>query len=75
MLRETARVLGLRRLIVPVPLLSPPLSSYWLTLMTPVPYKVGAALVEGLKCEPWCRTTMPAVLPAVHSNALCRERA
>ena len=51
MLRETARVLGLRRLIVPVPLLSPRLSSYWLTLMTPVPYKVGAALVEGLKSE------------------------
>lgn len=51
MMRESARVLGLRRLIVPVPLLSPRLSSYWLTLVTPVPYRVGAALVEGLKSE------------------------
>ena len=51
MLTQTAQVMGLRRWIFPVPLLSPRLSSYWLTLLTPVPYKVGAALVEGLKSE------------------------
>jgi uncharacterized protein YbjT (DUF2867 family) len=51
MLTQTAEVMGLRRWIFPVPLLSPRLSSYWLTLLTPVPYKVGAALVEGLKSE------------------------
>nr|WP_321464749.1 SDR family oxidoreductase [uncultured Desulfobulbus sp.] len=30
-------------------MLSPKLSSYWLALVTPVPYRVGFALVEGLK--------------------------
>lgn len=51
MLQQTTTVMGLRRWILPVPFLSPRLSSYWLTLVTPVPYKVGAALVEGLKSE------------------------
>jgi uncharacterized protein YbjT (DUF2867 family) len=49
MLRQTAATMGLRRLILPVPLLSPKLSSYWLALVTPVPFRIGAALVEGLK--------------------------
>jgi len=51
MLHQTAKVMGLRRFILPMPFLSPRLSSYWLTLVTPVPYRVGAALVEGLKSE------------------------
>ena len=51
MLRQTAATMGLKRLILPVPLLSPKLSSYWLTLLTPVPFRVSAALVEGLKSE------------------------
>ncbi|MGD9948705.1 MAG: SDR family oxidoreductase [Desulfobulbus sp.] len=49
MLKQTAQTMGLRRLILPVPLLSPKLSSYWLALVTPVPYRIGSALVEGLK--------------------------
>ena len=51
MLRQTAEASGLRRWIVPVPFLSPRLSSYWLALVTPVPYRIGAALVEGLRSE------------------------
>lgn len=51
MLHQTAEAMGLRRWILPVPLLSPRLSSYWLTLLTPVPFRIGAALVEGLKSE------------------------
>jgi uncharacterized protein YbjT (DUF2867 family) len=51
MLLGTAKVMGLRRFIIPVPVLSPRLSSYWLILCTPVPYKMAAALVEGLKSE------------------------
>ena len=77
MLRQTARVLGLRRLIVPVPLLSPRLSSYWLTLMTPVPYKVGAALVEGLKSETLvqndhARRYFPEITPAPFDESVRR---
>ncbi|MBM3311542.1 MAG: SDR family oxidoreductase, partial [Candidatus Aminicenantes bacterium] len=51
MLLGAARVMGLRRHIIPVPLLSPRLSSYWLILMTPVPFVIAKALVEGLKSE------------------------
>lgn len=51
MLRQTAEMSKLRRWIFPVPFLSPRLSSYWLALVTPVPYRIGAALVEGLKSE------------------------
>lgn len=46
-----AKAAGLRRTLLPVPFFSPKLSSYWLTLMTPVPYSVASALVEGLKSE------------------------
>ncbi len=51
MLLGAARVMGLKRRLIPVPLLTPRLSSYWLLLMTPVPYRVARALVDGLKSE------------------------
>jgi uncharacterized protein YbjT (DUF2867 family) len=46
-----ANAVGLKRTLLPVPFFSPKLSSYWLTLMTPVPYSVASALIEGLKSE------------------------
>ena len=49
MMREYARLRGLRRLLVPVPLLTPHLSGLWLALVTPAQAHVGRALVEGLK--------------------------
>ena len=51
MLRQASELMSLRRLLLPVPLLSPQLSSYWLVLFTPIPYRLAAALVEGLKSE------------------------
>ena len=51
MMLQTADVIGLRRWILEVPVLTPRLSSYWLILFTTVPYKVAAALVEGLRSE------------------------
>lgn len=51
MMLQAADAMGLRRFIVPVPVLSPRLSSYWLILFTPVPYALAAALVDGLKSE------------------------
>ncbi|TVQ84458.1 MAG: DUF2867 domain-containing protein [Chromatiaceae bacterium] len=36
-------------LIIPVPLLSPRLSSYWLRLITAVPTNIARALIEGLR--------------------------
>lgn len=49
MMRLYARLRGLRRLLVPVPVLTPHLSGLWLALVTPAQARVGRALVEGLK--------------------------
>lgn len=51
MIEQTALVLGLKRYIIPVPFLSIGLSSYWLNIFTPVPFKIAKALIEGLKSE------------------------
>jgi len=51
MMVAAGRTMGLKRFIIPVPVLSPRLSSYWLVLITTVPFKMAAALVEGLKSE------------------------
>ena len=40
-----------RRIILPVPLLTPRLSSYWIHLVTPVPAALAQPLTEGL-CNP-----------------------
>ncbi|QVQ54262.1 SDR family oxidoreductase [Spiractinospora alimapuensis] len=50
MVRRYARIAGLRpRLIIPLPMLSPGLSSMWVGLVTPVPPKVARPLVESLR--------------------------
>jgi uncharacterized protein YbjT (DUF2867 family) len=50
MMQRYARVAGLRRrLIVPVPVLSPRLSSHWINLVTPVPKAIAQPLVESLR--------------------------
>lgn len=51
MMIQTAEVMGLKRYLIPVPVLTPRLSSYWLILMTPVPYAIASELIEGLKSE------------------------
>jgi uncharacterized protein YbjT (DUF2867 family) len=51
MLLRAAGVMGLKRTIIPVPLLSPRLSSYWLKLITPVPFPIAKALIQGMKSE------------------------
>jgi uncharacterized protein YbjT (DUF2867 family) len=49
MLREFAAVTGKRRVIIPVPVLTPRLSSYWLGLVTAVPAAVARPLIDGLR--------------------------
>ncbi len=52
MMRVYAEVAGLRRrLIIPVPVLSPKLSSHWIGLVTPLPTDVAKPLVDSLKHE------------------------
>jgi uncharacterized protein YbjT (DUF2867 family) len=48
---EYARQRGLRRLMIPVPVLSPRLSSLWLGLVTPVYARVGRKLIDGITHE------------------------
>jgi uncharacterized protein YbjT (DUF2867 family) len=46
---EYARQRGLRRVMIPVPVLTPYLSGLWLGLVTPIYARVGRELVEGLR--------------------------
>ena len=48
LMRQFGALVGRHPLIVPVPVLSPRLSSYWLNLVTAVPTNVARALIEGL---------------------------
>jgi uncharacterized protein YbjT (DUF2867 family) len=49
MMREFARLRGLHRVLLPVPVLTPYLSGLWLALVTPAQARVGRSLVEGLR--------------------------
>lgn len=43
-----AEIRGLKRYLIKVPVLTPGLSSLWLTLVTPAYYRVGRSLIESL---------------------------
>lgn len=49
MMRIYAEVNGLKRILIPVPVLSPTLSSHWVHWMTPIPASLARPLIEGLK--------------------------
>jgi hypothetical protein len=49
LMREYARLRGLRRVMVPVPVLTPRLSSLWLALVSPVYARVGRELIDGVR--------------------------
>jgi uncharacterized protein YbjT (DUF2867 family) len=48
-MREYAQQRGLRRYFIPVPVLTPKLSSLWLGLTTPVYARIGRKLIEGVR--------------------------
>jgi hypothetical protein len=53
-----------RRWIIPVPLLTPRLSSYWIHLVTPLSSRIARPLAEGLKNEVICReNTITTLVP------------
>jgi hypothetical protein len=55
MMQRYAAVAGLpRRLILPVPVLTPGLSSHWVGLVTPVPASIARPLTESLRHEVVC---------------------
>jgi uncharacterized protein YbjT (DUF2867 family) len=47
-MRRYGRLVGKRPFIIPVPVLTPWLSSYWLRLVTAVPTNIARALIDGL---------------------------
>ncbi|MHC4421857.1 MAG: SDR family oxidoreductase [Planctomycetota bacterium] len=49
LMREYARQRGLRRVMLPVPVLTPRLSSLWLGLVTPLYARVGRKLIDSIR--------------------------
>lgn len=75
-----AEVRGLRRWLIPVPVLTPRLSSYWVNLVTPIPAAIARPLIEGLRNEsvvhdPSARELFPEVRPADYRTAVERALA
>ena len=75
MMTGYARMRGLRRLLVPVPVLTPRLSSYWVHLVTPIPSTIARPLIEGLRNEVVVRdrraaTLFPDVRPMGYDEAV-----
>jgi uncharacterized protein YbjT (DUF2867 family) len=62
-MREMALGLGLRRrLVIPVPILTPRLSSLWIHLVTPLHSSIARPLAEGLKNRVVCRDNQATLL-------------
>jgi uncharacterized protein YbjT (DUF2867 family) len=76
MMRTYADLRGLRRLMIPVPVLTPRLSSYWVSLFSPVPSRIVRPLVDGLRNEVVVRDPGPAeafgIRPMPYVQALQR---
>lgn len=76
MMRAYARIRGLHRLMIPVPVLTPRLSSYWVSLISPVPAGIARPLIEGLRNEVIVRDPRPAAAfgfePLPYVEALAR---
>lgn len=75
MMTGYARLRGLRRWLVPVPILTPRLSSYWVHLVTPIPSSIARPLIEGLRNEVVVRDTralamFPDVRPVGYDAAV-----
>lgn len=61
-----------KRVIVPIPILTPRLSSYWIHIVTPVPSSIARPLAEGLKNPVICREdTIKKIIP--QDLLTCRE--
>lgn len=55
MMQILAEIIKKRRYVIPIPVLTPRLSSYWVNLVTDVPAALASPLIEGLKNEVICR--------------------
>lgn len=72
-----ARARGLKRLLIPVPVLTPRLSAYWVHWITPIHAGISSALIEGLHNDvvvtnDLARTLFPHVAPGDYASAIDR---
>ncbi len=77
MMKGYAKVRGLRRYLIPVPVLTPRLSAHWVHWMTPVPSGIIYPLIEGLRNEVVVRddaaqTLFPDIQPVGYETAVRR---
>jgi len=67
MMTGYAKVRGLKRLMIPVPVLTPRLSSHWVQWTTPIPASITRPLIEGLRNEVVVRDNLAKQLfPNIH---------
>jgi len=75
MMQTYASIRGLRRFIVPVPVLAPRIAGLWVGLVTPIPNSLAVPLIEGI-VEPVladtlrARTLMPQIVPRPYRDAV-----
>jgi len=72
-----AEARGLKRFLLPVPVLTPRLSSYWVHWVTPVPADIARPLIEGLRNEVIVRSDLahhlfPDIDPVDYQTAVRR---
>ncbi len=77
MIKGYARIRGIRRVLLPVPVLTPKLSSHWVHWTTPVPAVYARPLIEGLRSEVVVRSDrarqlFPSIEPIGYEEALRR---
>ncbi|MEO8354103.1 MAG: SDR family oxidoreductase [Chthoniobacteraceae bacterium] len=75
MLTNYAQVRGLRRWLLPVPALTPRLSSYWVHFVTPIPASIARPLIDGLRNEivvrdDLARRLFPEIQPRDYQTAV-----
>ncbi len=75
MMKGYARVRGLRRILIPVPVLTPHLSAHWVNWMTPINAGIVYPLIEGLRNEvvvrdDLARRLFPEIAPVDYESAV-----
>ncbi|MGD8398575.1 MAG: SDR family oxidoreductase [Anaerolineae bacterium] len=80
MLKGYARVRNLRRVLIPVPVLTPRLSAHWVHWMTPVHANIVYSFIEGLRNEvvvrdDTARALFPDIDPVDYETAVRRALA
>lgn len=72
-----AKARGLRRILLPVPVLTPRLSSYWVHWTTPIPANITEALIDGLRnhvvvTDDAAKHLFPHIQPQDYASAIAQ---